>query len=191
MACVWRRHKGYISKTFSQQSCFKNMSIQSCGTKSILVFLDKKNNTHILPSLSETSTAPKNRSSQKESSIPTIHFQGLCLFQGGCQIENIHVTCHVPCTKKNNHPCCSRVVPKKSPVFFSPFFGRRQKCFPLSPNHTRRMWEGVASVANHDLKLSKVALSWKLEQQKQCCAKLPRCGYQSRQKLPNNWFGIL
>ena len=34
-----------------------------------------KSNYYKLP---ETNIAPENRPSQKESSIPTIHFQGLC-----------------------------------------------------------------------------------------------------------------
>ena len=33
--------------------------------------------------LPETNIAPENGPSQKETSIPTIHFQGICWFQGG------------------------------------------------------------------------------------------------------------
>ena len=32
----------------------------------------------LVDTLPETNIAPENRVSQKESSIPTIHFQGLC-----------------------------------------------------------------------------------------------------------------
>ena len=32
----------------------------------------------IQPTLPETNIAPENKPSQKETSIPTIHFQGLC-----------------------------------------------------------------------------------------------------------------
>ena len=35
------------------------------------------------PTVPETNIAPENRPSQKEISIPTIHFQVLCWFQGG------------------------------------------------------------------------------------------------------------
>ena len=34
-------------------------------------------------SLPETNKAPENRPAQKETSIPTIHFQMLCQFEGG------------------------------------------------------------------------------------------------------------
>ena len=38
-----------------------------------------------IPSLKLTANAPENRLSQKESSIPIIHFQVICWFQGGDQ----------------------------------------------------------------------------------------------------------
>ena len=37
---------------------------------------------HTLPA---TNIAPENRPSQKETSLPTIHFRVLCYFQGGYQ----------------------------------------------------------------------------------------------------------
>ena len=39
---------------------------------------DQTNKCDKVDTLPETNIAPKNRSSQKESSIPTIHFQVLC-----------------------------------------------------------------------------------------------------------------
>ena len=42
--------------------------------------IEKKTIWNTLP---ETNIAPENRSSQKETSLPTIHSQVLCWFQGG------------------------------------------------------------------------------------------------------------
>ena len=56
-----------------------------------------------ISTLPETNIAPENRPSHSETSIPTIHFQVLCQFQGGyihdtffSRVFDLMSGCHVP-----------------------------------------------------------------------------------------------
>ena len=49
--------------------------VYRCLTREVLLF--KKEHQHLQCTLPETNIAPENRPSQKETSLPTIHFQGL------------------------------------------------------------------------------------------------------------------
>ena len=44
----------------------------------------------MLYTLPKTNIASENRVSKKENSLPTIHFQGLCWFRGGCSSSHHH-----------------------------------------------------------------------------------------------------